>query len=661
MKHYVFALIFSLLCPMFFNAHAEEPVGQQEETYVDFRFDNVDIKILAQLVGELTGKRFAVDEKIQGKITVVAPGKLSVSEVFPIFASIMDSSGYSLVEQHGVYRIVSRGDRLTPVVPVFIGGEDLPEYGVFTKVIHIENVRASELRGMFAPMVEGAGTGSSLAAMDGANYLVITDTSESIRRIEKIIKEIDKPDMARVTEIISLKHATADEMATELNTAIAGAAAQVALSRGERLQHRLQAQPQSGVATMPFDAGVVPAPHSNSLILVGTLPQIKELKKLIDKMDTQPVSGHGRIKAIFLQYLSSEEAATSLNALFAKTADVPNRQKIAIEPSVASNALVVDASPQDFETVKALLTELDKPPHQVMVEVMIAEHTSEDGSDLGVSFYAGGTPDEGKTLALGGSLIDDEQNSIVNQIVQGVVPGGLTFGVTKGSYTDASGTVVPRIPALINLKALQSQSKFNILSNIPLWAQNNQKASVNIVENIPILTSTIQGGSGTSRDVIQNIERIDVGIKLSLTPQVNPNNEIRMTLNPSIEAILDNTDSGLTPRIAKREVSTTVTVPDGETIVISGLIREDSVENESRVPILGYLPLIGKLFTSRHNSKVKTNLLIFVTPHIVGDSANAKAIQKMLTEKQLETPWPEKEPERRGTDRAGQQNPETKK
>ncbi|MEM7393932.1 MAG: type II and III secretion system protein, partial [Verrucomicrobiota bacterium] len=198
-----------------------------------------------------------------------------------------------------------------------------------------------------------------------------------------------------------------------------------------------------------------------------------------------------------------------------------------------------------------------------------------------------------------------------------------------GTFVNAAGIEVPRVPAFI--RALSQDREVEILSNVPLWAQDNKEASVSVVENIPVRTSTISGGSGTARDVIQNIERIDVGIQLKLTPHVNPNDEILLELNPSIDVVVDNGPAGaFSPTIAKRQVTTTVTVPDRATIILSGLIQEDSIKTESKIPLLGDIPLLGNLFKSRSDRTQKTNLLIFVTPRIVRDMAEADAIRKSL-------------------------------
>ena len=591
--------------------------------YVNFSFDQVDLRLLIKLVGEMTGKRFVVDDSVTGRITVVTPPQIPADEVYPLFLSILESSGYSVIEGDGMYRVVPLPDRSVSPTPV-VGPEDKSVHvGVITKVIKVQNVSAVDLRKMIEPMVRG-GKNGALAAFGPTNHLIITDTAENIARIERIIAELDKPGASRVVEVMKLQHAAASEVAAQLMAAMHGSET-AATSVGRHIQ-----QITEGGGTLPTDVGVVPAVGSNSLILVGTSVQLKELRRVVEMLDVETPSGYGRLNAIFLKYLSSEEAAKSLNALLAKTVDKDQRQRIAIEPSSANNALIVDASPQDFDLVKGLVDRLDRPPQQVMVEILIAEVNINKQLDLGVEWSTIETPTDNKTLALGRQRLDTS-DPIMDLVSQGVFPQGLSLGVSKGTYTDANGVVQPKIPVMIT--ALAQNRDVKILSDVPLWAQNNTEASVSVVDNIPLLRSTIEGGAGTARDVIQNIDRVDVGIKLKFTPHVNPDKEVTMQLNPSIEAIIDNgpANTQFAPTIAKREVSTTVTVPDRATIVISGLMREDTTKQVYKVPILGDIPLIGFLFRTTSDQKQRTNLLIFVTPHIVTEMESASAMKETLT------------------------------
>lgn len=600
-------------------------------SFVNFNFDQVDIRFLVKLVGDLTGRRFVIDKVVEGKITVVTPPQIPIGEIYPLFLSILEANGCALVERDGFYHVVARERRPTPIAPVVGAAAPTPTEGVITKVIHVSYLNAADLRKILEPMI-GEGKAGGLGILEATNHLIITDTAESIRRIEKIIEQLDKPGLARITEIYPLKSAAAQDLANELNQAIAGAAVKP-VSQGERLSQRLPRP--DGATTAAGEAVVVAAPHSNSLILVGTAAQVADLKRLIAHMDVEPQAGHGHLKALFLNYMSSDEAAKNLNALFAKGVDKTQAQKIAIESSLANNALLVDAAPQDFEMVREVIAQLDRPPQQVLVEVMIAELTTTKGRDIGAEILAAGNPAQDSTTIIGGSRASEKSQDLVSQVMAGIVPNGLTFGIAKGSYTDANGNVVPRVPFLININAIDENAKFKILSNIPLWAQNNQQANVTVGKNIPILKSTISAGAGTARDIIQNIDRIDVGLKLSVTPHINPNNEVMMKLNPSIEAILEESTGGqaFTPTIAKREVTTTVTVPDGDTIIISGLIREDTVHQVRKVPFLGSIPLLGWLF--KHDVEVveRTNLLIFVTPHVATNLHDTADITGLIQSK----------------------------
>jgi general secretion pathway protein D len=598
------------------------PAQTSNAAYVNFSFDQVDLRLLAKLVGEMTGKRFVVDNSISGKVTVVSPPQIPIDEIYPLFLSILESSGYSVVEKENAYYLVPLPPREVATAPVVGAEEKVVTGGLVTKVIRLQNVSAVEIKRMLEPMVRGGKTGA-LAAFGPTNHLIVTDTGENVRRIEQIIAELDKPGAARIVEVVKLEHADAGEVGAELMAALRGAqSAESALSK------HIQ-QVAEGAGALPSDVVVVPALSANSLVLVGTPVQMNEVKRIVQMMDVETQPGFGKLNAIFLKYLSADEAAKSLNALLAKTTDKDQRQRIAIEPSKENNALVVHATPQDYEVVRALVERLDQMPQQVMVEILIAEIGVDKNVDFGVEWSTIQAPEDGKTTVIGRSHPDDTDR-IMDLATKGVSPQGLSVGVARGFFTDSTGVRIPRIPFLV--RALAQDRDVKILSNVPLWAQNNTEASVSVVENIPVLRSTIEGGSGTARDVIQNIDRLDVGIKLKFTPHVNPDRKITMQLNPSIEAVIDpgSLTTQFTPTIAKREVSTTVTVQDQATVIISGLIRDDRVKVEHKVPLLGDIPMFGALFRSTSDEKKRTNLLIFVTPHIVTDVEEAAVVGQTL-------------------------------
>jgi len=605
--------------------HGQDEPASQPESYVNFSFDQVEVRLLAKLVGDMTGKRFVIGDGVNGKVTVVTPPKIPVSEVYPLFLAVLESSGFSVVEEEGTCRVVPLPERAVAAAPVVGADGSTTGDGVITKVIRVENISALELRKILEPMVRG-GKAGALAAFGPTNHLIITDTAENIRKIEQIVAELDRPGAARIAEFVKLKNASAEDVAAQIGAAIRGAT-----SADKALSRHIQ-QVAEGGGSMPTDVTVVPSPSANGLVIVGTPVQIAETKRIVEMMDVAPESGSGRFNSLFLKYLSAEEAAKNLNALLAKTLEKDARQKIAIEPNVANNALLIESSPQDFEMIRGLVDGLDQVPQQVMVEILIAEVSMGKNLDFGVDWATVEDPEDGKTTAIGRSRLSDN-DTIMDIVSDAVFPQGLSIGVAHGTTINALGEEVPKIPFLV--RALAQNRDVNILSSVPLRAQNNTEAKVSVVQNIPLLRSTIEGGSGTARDVIQNIDRVDVGIKLTLTPHVNPDRQVTMQLNPSIEAIVDEgpPDTQFAPTIAKREVSTTVTVPDESTIIISGLIREDRTKVVNKVPILGDIPLLGILFRNTVDKKQRTNLLIFVTPHIVTDALAAAKIESQIKDR----------------------------
>ncbi len=606
---------------------AEQPTGESEAGVVNFTFDQVEVRAFVKLVGEITGKRFVVGDKIEGKITIVSPA-VKQSEVYTLFLSILESVGFSVVSEGDVMRVVALPSQDGGLAPVVGADGSLPESGLITKVIRLKYVSASELKNLLDSNGKGERAGA-VGAIKETNHLIVTDTVANIRRVEALVSEIDQPGLAQVTAVIPLMYAEADDMASQLTKALGFDA-----DRRQNLASRFGIQAMAKLLNEERPPSVVAALHANSLIVVGTATQITALKDLVSKMDVDVPSGRGRLNAIFLHHLSSEEAAENITALLGQRTDDKGqpvgRRDIAIQANVSCNALLVDANPGDFEVVKRLISQLDKAPEQVHIEVLIMEVANSEGLEFGVDLAAIDMPSgAGDSVVQGGMSLKDDASGLLNAVQDGVFPRGLSVGVAHGSSVGSDGAVQLGYPGLVNIDALRSQGRVKVVSETSLQSQNNKEASVLVVSEIPILTSSIQGGSGTSRDVIQNIERVDVGVKLKITPHVIPDGFIRMALNPSIEAVIDSGPSGtqFAPTIAKRQVETTVTVENGRTIVIAGLTREDEIERERKVPILGSIPLLGWLFRRVENSLERTDVLILVTPTVVTEVAAADAVR----------------------------------
>ncbi len=621
----------AVLLLVVFSAPASTQQGATRNAgVVNFTLDQVDVRTFVKLVGEMTGKRFVVGDGIEGRITVVSP-KVQRSEIYPLFLSILESVGCSVIVEGDFLRVVALSSRPTPLAPVVGPDDEAPQEGVVTKVLRLEHVSASELRKVLETKV-GSGEMGGVGAIEETNHLIVTDTGTNVRRIEALVAEIDLPGLARVTEVIPLSYASADETAAQLSEALLENA-----TRAEQLRKRLSGGGASGSETRA--ASVVAAPHSNSLIVVGTVSQIQALRDLIAKMDVDVPSGRGRLNAIFLRHLSAEDAAENISALLAKRdggKDTAASRRIAIQASPSSNALLVDASPGDFDVVKRLIDQLDEAPDQVHINVLILEVSTSEGLELGVELAAVDMPSGvGDSVVQGGFSLGDSAGGLLNSIQSGVFPSGLSVGVAHGSSIDSDGTLQIGYPGLFNIDAVKHNGRFKVVSETSLQSLNNKEASVSVVNEIPVLKSEITGGSGTSRDVIKNIDRMDVGVKLKITPHVIPGGQIRMELNPSIEAVIDSgsEDTQFTPTIARRQVESTVTVEDGKTIVIAGLTRQDELESVKRVPLLGSIPLMGWLFRRTETNMERRDVLIFVTPTVVSEMAAADTVRQRWEDK----------------------------
>ncbi|MFT5121474.1 MAG: general secretion pathway protein D [Kiritimatiellia bacterium] len=614
-KWQTFLLILAGCCMFTHVASAQEDAPAKNGPMVDFNFPNVDIRSMVGVVQEVTGKRFVVGTSVTGKISVVTSDKIAANEMLPLFLSALESSGYTAVEKSGAYHIIRLAPSMVEAAPIVGPDEPHRGNGLIQRIFKLKHSNAADVRKVLEPLVHGGREGA-ITAFPPTNHLIITDTAEHIARLEKLINELDREGASGMMEVIQLKHASAVDVAAQVMAAIRG---------GENANAKVVAHMQrvAGEAgTLPSGLTIVPSQVANSLVIVGPPVQVEEAKKLITQLDIESAAGRGHLNAIMLKYLRAEDFAKSLNNLMTKSTTPGQLQRIVIEPDINNNALLVNADPIDFDYVVKLVDELDVQPSQVLVEVLIAEVATDDGLDLGVEWATIETPKDGSTTAIGRSR-PGSADEILDLATQSVFSQGLSLGVARGTITMSDGRVVPRIPFL--MRALAQERNVRIISKPALLARNNMEAKVSVVDNIPITESTIQGAGAANRDIVQNIKRMDVGLNLSITPQVNPNQEVTMKIAPTIEAIIDEGPEGtFAPTITKREFSTTVTVPDRSTVIISGLIREDMVNQESRVPVLGRLPLVGALFRTTTKRKQRTNLLVFVTPHVVTDMARAE-------------------------------------
>jgi len=619
-----------------FESSGTNEYVKTDNDLINFTFNQVEVATFVKLISDITGKKFVIDEGVEGPITVISP-KVKAKDVYPLFTSILESVNCSVIEENDILRVVKLSDKRSPVAPLVPDGTDInPALGLITRIVLLENISASEIVASLKSIGEKS---SNIIAVKETNHIVIIDTAANVKRLEEIINAVDKPGLARVTEVVPLQYATAEDMKQQL-TEVYG---KLSNNSNNRYNNNNAAAQNKNNKQGQYldDPTIVASPGANSLIINGTKGQIADIKELLTKMDIDSAQGSGRLNAIVLKYISAKEAAESLNTLLQKSEVKSQRynsqlvqRKIAIHSLEANNALIIDATPGEFEVIKRLVAQLDYLPEQVHISCLIIEHTLGNSSELGAELAGLQMPSAVGDITMQGGSIFNAADNITKSVATGTFPGGLTMGAAYGTSIDDSGNVQVSYPLLINIVALKRNSNFKILSETSLGVQDNKKASVQVVNQVPVLKSTVNSGAGTATDIIQNIERIDVGITFTITPHIIPGGEVLMELNPAISAITDPGDPGAyTPTISKREVKTTVIVPDGKMIIIAGLTREDTVISKSKVPLLGDIPILGFLFRWDSETKDKSNIIIIVQPTIVTSIESQKEVMERWEDK----------------------------
>lgn len=396
--------------------------------------------------------------------------------------------------------------------------------------------------------------------------------------------------------------------------------------------------------------------RTNTLIITDIGENIKKIIEIIDKIDKPSPVGE-EIRVFKLENANAEEIAQVLTQILqgttqartttttstvrrgAPAAQTPVTTPTAIVPVrtisttsqfqvvavKATNSIIVYADPRDFETIEKIIKELDVLPKQVLIEALIAEVSFDKMKELGVE-WAYTEKFDGETYT---GIVGTNLGTIINYAKTGVPPSGLSIGVYKGEFTFPLS-----VGALINLYAQDTQ--FNILSTPQIVTTDNQEAIINVSENIPYLKETrfYAYSTGQTGDIVKSYDYKDVGIILKITPQISQDKYVKLKISQEVTKLIE---SGEAPITAKRLADTTLIIPNGKTVVLGGLLRNDSQKTVSKVPFLGDIPLLGRLFRKDTTKEVKTNLMIFITPRIISSFEEAEKIkeekEKIMKEK----------------------------
>jgi general secretion pathway protein D len=632
---------------------------------VSLDFDNVDLKVFIKYVSEITGRNFVVDDKVRGRITLISPTKIRVDELERILESLLELNGFTAVPSGSVTKIVPLREVKQRGVETDVGRDPRDLEPIDRMVTHLVPLRyadINEVRNMLTPLVSKDG---NITAYGPSNTIILTDLASNVNRLLKIIQEVDIKVTDEQIVVVTLKFASAIDLAPQVTAAVEAKLGEAGGAPAGR------PRPTRGVARpgVPGAAAVsgpekvfrvIADPRSNALVIVAGREEMALALDLIAKLDVRLPPGRAQIHVYFLENALAEDLAKVLTAqaqdlvravgqqptpsarppsVAAPAPPAPppptgptsgvvptatGERKITITPDKSTNSLVVTAIPEDYQALVEVIKKLDIPRRQVYVEAAVIEITLEKTQELGVEWRSTSDFTTDSQVVFGG-----QNFGVINELARDPFAlSGLAIGLVSGTIT-FGGQQFLNIGALIH--AIQRENDINVLSTPHLLTTDNQEAEIVVASNIPFVTATSQ----TTVSTLTSIERKDVGITLRFTPQVSEGDKVTLKIFEEISAVQPTVAAGLNPQLvgpttSKRTAKTTVVVDSKQTVIIGGLFRDDVDSNEQKIPCLGDIPLLGKLFGRTVDNSRKTNLVIFLTPHIVRNAEDLKRIKEQV-------------------------------
>ncbi len=588
-----------------------------DDRYVTIDFDDVDIALFIKFISELTGKNFVVDKAVKGKVTIISPTKISVEEAYKVFESVLEVHGFATVPAGSVTKIVPAVQARSKSIETRLREEAIdPEDKVVTQLIPLEYADPNELKKLFAPLISKS---SVIIAYPPTGILIVTDVLSNIKRLLHIVKAIDVVGIGEEISVVPLEYATSTVLVRSLTS--------VFQAKGRR----------KGAPATP-SIKVVADERTNSLIIAATEDDTVRVKQLIELLDKEIPRGEGDIRVYYLQNANAEDMAKVLTALPSKQAKAPEKGKapiiskeVQIVADKATNSLVITASKDDYLILEDVIKKLDITRRMVYIEALLMEVGVNKRFELGVQWQVADDDTgsyEGREIGTFGASTPSSNLFPTLDPTTGTVglQTGLSLGVLGESIT-ISGIEFPTIGAVI--RAFQSDSDIHILSHPQIMTTDNEEAEIVIADNIPFLTRQETTVAGLD---YSQYEFKDVGTTLKITPQINQERFVRLKIYQEVSQVVEQAAIGL-PTTLKRQTETTVIVKDTNTVVIGGLIDETLSQTRYRAPCLGNIPLFGWLFKSMGRSSDRSNLFVFLTPHII---ENPEEAQKVYEEKKEE-------------------------
>jgi len=665
---------------------SQRPPQISSATSAEVQLDFVDTPLtdVIKYFAQITGRNFILTDDLKGEVTIISHKPVTVASAYEAFLSALEVEGYTTVTVGGMTKVVPNGEASNNPLRVYEGGNIPYTDNFVTQIIQLDNVSVGDISSVVKDL---GGKSAKIIAYAPTNTLIITDSAVNIRRVYRIINQLDVAAPKASLEIIPLNHATAAEVeqvieelygtaesssSSNSNTESSRSRRSSSSSRRNRRNRDTPAAPSSSATKVGAEGKyiekIISDERTNSLIILANEEAMAAVKKLVADLDVDvdPAS-RAQIHVIYLEHANASDVATVLSNL-AESAQSnssnnrtnrtnrPNSRNPRNQPAEEAaagagasataafdsgvritsdentNSLVLIATPDQFRIIKSVIDRLDIVRKQVFVEAVIMELASEDQNDVGVGVHLGRNNSVGGNDVLG--LISGQLGASSLSVSQDLLTGSAmgVFGPEiSTSVTNPLTGESLTVPAFgIVLQALQSNSTTNILSTPNILTTDNEEAKIVVGRNIPFPVSNSFNNNGQP---VISYQREDVAITLQVTPQINESNYVTLEVFQEVQEVEEDS-SGLDVSSAgfitsKRSAETTVVVRDNQTIVIGGLMGSTDTEVQTKIPLLGDLPLIGKLFQGTRTVTRKTNLLIFLTPHVIDEPADLEEVYRV--------------------------------
>ena len=571
---------------------------QAQESYM-LNYDNVEVRAVTQDIARFAKKTIILDPRVKGKVTIFSDSLLDQEQVWQVYLRTIQVNGFSAINEGNIVRIIPDNEATRD------SNDPTQNADYVTKILLLNNRSADELLPMLKPIV---GRQASLSSIASINSILLVDRKSNVDRIELLLKELDEDDTAKIS-IIKLNNLSSVEAVRILD------------------KLKLQSNPTiNNFIAIPFT-------QSNSVILSANKVVSKNVESTLRVLD-EDVQNDGTVAVIYLKYAKADEVASIVNTVSSTFAADSESQKPVVTYHEKTNSLIVSSEGSNLDLIRNLVAKIDIRRAQVLVEAIIVELSENAAKNLGIEAIFSGSDDDGNQIPIGITRFPSSKSPDLLAITGNSVQGGddaTLSAIATNSLLNTQGLVAgfgsidsdgDSFVGIIN--AIAEDQNSNILSTPSIIAMDNEPANLVIGQEIPITIGESLGANNANP--FRTTSRQEVGVKLSITPQINEGNSVILDIKQEVSGVAGALTGGSDIITNKRTIETTVLVDNNQIIVLGGLIDDDIQETINRVPVLGQIPILGRLFRSSSKSVIRRNLTVFLRPKILADSKSVNQI-----------------------------------